>query len=269
MNKLLAEFAVQNPGNDEIIISRLGQHSFLMKTAGKMIAFDPFLSNEYQRLIPSFIAPEEFCGIDIVLCSHDHGDHLDRPALAAMAAASPQAVFVVPEAVRHTVTEIPADRLCGMNDGEIREVSGITIRAVAAAHEFLDRTPEGLYPYLGFVVTCPAGSVYHSGDCCVYDGLLPKLNDPPPDLMLLPINGRDAVRLRNNCIGNMTWQEAVDLAGWSGCRMVIPAHYDMFEGNLADPSEFLDYAGVKYPGMKTMLLNPGVVTRLRLRQFAF
>ena len=52
-------------------------------------------------------------------------------------------------------------------------------------------------------------------------------------------------------------------------EMVIPTHYDMFEGNLADPSEFLDYAGVKYPGMKTMLLNPGVVTRLRLRQFAF
>ena len=259
------EFAGQNPGAGEMIICRLGQHSFLLKTAGKVIAFDPYLTDESNRLISPLIPAEEFCGIDIILCSHDHGDHLDRPSLAAMAAASPQAVFVVPEAVRPSVTEISPDRLCGMNDGEEKFFDGISIRAVAAAHEFLDRSAGGLYPYLGFVVTTPAGSVYHSGDCCVYDGLLPKVSDPAPDLMLLPINGRAAIRLRNNCIGNMTWQEAADLAGWSGCRMVSPAHYDMFKGNLADPFEFLDYVKVKYPEMRTLLLDPGVVTRLKLR----
>ncbi|MBE6356102.1 MAG: MBL fold metallo-hydrolase [Lentisphaerae bacterium] len=265
MNKIIAEFTGRETAADEICLCRLGQHSFLLKINGVMIAFDPYLSADGNRLIPPLIAADEFCSMDIICCSHDHGDHLDRPVLAAMAAASPRAVFVLPRAIQKTVTEIPADRIWGMNDGETKSFHGITIRAVAAAHEFLDRGADGLYPYLGFVVSAPFCSVYHSGDCCVYDGLLGKVSDPAPDLMLLPINGRDAVRLRNNCIGNMTWQEAADLAGWSGTRMVIPAHYDMFDGNLADPSGFLDYVSVKYPEMQSRLLAPGEVVCLKLR----
>lgn len=265
MNKILGEFAALQLAEDEIGLCRLGQHSFLLKAGGVMIAIDAYLTAESNRLIPPLIPAEEFCGIDIMLCSHDHGDHLDRPSLAAMAAASPGAVFIVPEAIRPTITEIPADRICGMNDSEVREFGTVSIRAVAAAHEFLDKTAEGLFPYLGFVISTPAGSIYHSGDCCVYDGLLPKVSNPAPDLMLLPINGRDAVRLRRNCIGNMTWQEAADLAGWSKTGMVIPAHYDMFEGNLADPEPFIDYVNVKYPDMKSRLTDPGAVIRLKLR----
>ena len=73
------------------------------------------------------------------------------------------------------------------------------------------------------------------------------------------INGRDAVRYKANCIGNMTYQEAADLAGWCGTSMVIPAHYDMFQGNLENPELFIDYMTVKYPMVRSKILHPGEI----------
>ena len=47
-------------------------------------------------------------------------------------------------------------------------------------------------------------------------------------------------------LGQMTYQEAADLAGDTGSSMAIPGHWDMFEINSSDPNEFADYIKVKY-----------------------
>jgi L-ascorbate metabolism protein UlaG (beta-lactamase superfamily) len=62
----------------------------------------------------------------------------------------------------------------------------------------------------------------------------------------IPINGRDAKRYRQNWIGNMTYQEAADLAGDVMPSLVIPGHWDMFEINGEDPVLFADYIDAKY-----------------------
>ncbi|MBR1967176.1 MAG: MBL fold metallo-hydrolase [Lentisphaeria bacterium] len=259
MNPIIQKLLSISPVFRSIAICRLGQHSFLVKADGIIIAFDPYLTADNNRLIASLISPDDFCNIDVICCSHDHGDHIDRQALKAMAQASPNAVFIVPEAVKNSISEISSERMIGMNDEETVSVGNIQIKAIAAAHEMLDQTAEGLYPYLGYIVSVNGVSIYHSGDCCVYEGLLSKLKKSIPDIMLLPINGRDAVRLKNNCIGNMTYQEAADLAGWCGTSMVIPAHYDMFHGNLENPELFMDYMAVKYPMVRSKIMHPGEI----------
>ena len=134
----------------------------------------------------------------------------------------------------------------------------LTIHALASAHEFLDRdSATGKYPYLGFVIEAGGCTFYHSGDCCLYEGLVTKLRAFSPCAMFLPINGRDARRLRANCIGNFTYQEAADLAGAVGCKLVVPAHYDMFAMNLGPADEFIDYIHVKYPAMQVLKPNYG------------
>jgi len=91
--------------------------------------------------------------------------------------------------------------------------------------------------------------IYHAGDTLRYEGMLPKLRAfGQIDAALLPINGRDAARYRRRCIGNMTFQEAVDLAGELGIRTAIPGHWDMFADNPGDPKAFADYLEAKYPG---------------------
>lgn len=106
--------------------------------------------------------------------------------------------------------------------------------------------------------------IYHAGDTVRYEGMLPKLKAfGPIDAALLPINGRDAERYRRNCIGNMTFQEAADLAGELQPALAIPGHWDMFADNPGDPDAFADYLAVKYGG-RIRAVRPALLAPVRI-----
>ena len=65
----------------EAALSWFGQASFAARGGGVTVLFDPFLSPYDGRLHASPLAPEEAVGIDVVLCSHEHVDHLDVPSI--------------------------------------------------------------------------------------------------------------------------------------------------------------------------------------------
>jgi L-ascorbate metabolism protein UlaG (beta-lactamase superfamily) len=265
MNEIIKTFSELHPAFGQAAICRLGQHSFLLKVGETMIAVDPFLSEFPGRLVPPLIPAAELEGVDLILGSHDHEDHIDRPALPLMASASPEAKLIVPEALLAGMDCFPRERILGSDDLKRHEVAGVTITGIAAAHEFFDRDAAGHHPYLGYVIHGNGVTIYHSGDCCIYEGLLGKLAAFDCDLLLLPINGRDARRYSGGFIGNMTYQEAADLAGWLETPLTIPGHYDMFAGNTEDPLLFTEYMRVKYPALKTEMLSPGEVRLLTLR----
>jgi L-ascorbate 6-phosphate lactonase len=237
----------------------LGQASFIVKLGRQVIYFDPYLSPHPKRLIPPLLTPDQVNNADLVLCSHDHEDHIDTGSLPCIADASPNAVIVVPKAVQNYVTElgISAERIVGLNDGQAWENESMTVMAVKAKHEFFDVTAEGNYPYLGYIVRSGDTCVYHSGDTLVYDGLAETLRQFRPQVVFVPINGRDAKRYSAGCIGNMTYQEAVDLVGEVHPELAVPMHYNMFEGNTEDPQLFADYLHVKYPTVKSWIGSVG------------
>ena len=239
----------------------LGQHSFIVKIKSATIYIDPYLSDDPDRKVPSILKAEEVTNAVLVLGSHDHDDHIDRNAWPQLASASPKAMFVVPEILRQELSGslgIPSERFVGLTDGESVDLNNIKITAVAAAHEFLDKDEGvGLYPYLGYIIESDGCAIYHSGDTCIYEGLQTKLSKWNFDTAFLPINGRDARRFAAGCIGNMTYQEAADLAGTLKPALTVPAHYDMFEGNTEDPQLFVDYMNVKYPNLKVCVCNYG------------
>jgi L-ascorbate metabolism protein UlaG (beta-lactamase superfamily) len=53
-----------------------------------------------RRLVPAFAGPAALGPIDLVLITHAHFDHLDRPTLATLARLSPHAHVVVPRGTR-------------------------------------------------------------------------------------------------------------------------------------------------------------------------
>ena len=127
------------------------------------------------------------------------------------------------------------------------QIGDITIHAIPAAHEFLSPDGEGRYPCLQYIIEGSGKRIYHAGDTLRYEGMLPLLQAfGPIDAALLPINGRDGARYRRDCIGNMTFQEAVDLAGELRAGLVIPGHWDMFADNPGNPRAFADYLDAKY-----------------------
>jgi len=239
----------------------LGQHSFVVKIGATVCYLDPFLSPFPGRQVPTLLKPDEISNATVVLGSHDHADHIDRDAWPGIAAASPQAKFMVPALLREKIVReigLPAERVVGVDAGISAEVGGITVSAVPAAHEFLDTDPAtGLHPYLGFVLESAGITVYHAGDCCLYEGMQALLRRWTLDLAFLPINGRDAQRLAAGCIGNMTYQEAADLAGAIRPRLTVPAHFEMFATNSENPQLFVDYMRVKYPALPTLVPRHG------------
>ena len=252
---LIRDVETCSAGPGQLALWWLGQHSFIAKTGSTIIYIDPFLSPLDGRQVPPLVTPELVQHADIICGTHDHADHIDRPLWPALADASPTAKFIVPDLLRDRLAqELPLsiDRLIGLDDGRSVEVAGIKISAVAAAHEFLDQDPvSGRYPYLGLIFEANGLTFYHAGDTVWYEGLQTKLRKWKFDLMLLPINGRDARRLSTGIIGNMTYQEAADLSGPLQPGLVIPTHYEMFAGNPGDPAAFQEYMQVKYPTVKT------------------
>lgn len=258
---LIRDINACKPGYGELTLWWLGQHSFVVKLGEHVIYLDPFLSEFEGREVPPLLSPRDVTNASIVMGSHDHEDHIDRAAWPDIASASPDARFVVPDILVDDVsrsTGISTGRFVGLDDAKSVDLDGVKITGIASAHEFLDRDPAtGRYPYLGFVVEANGCTIYHSGDCCVYEGLLTKLKQWKFDAVFLPINGRDAKRYANGCIGNMTYQEAVDLAGELGPRHTIPAHYEMFSENSEDPNLFVRYMEVKYPKLDVIVPRHG------------
>ncbi|MBI5725393.1 MAG: MBL fold metallo-hydrolase [Planctomycetes bacterium] len=248
----------------------LGQHSFAVKIGDAVCYLDPYLKADKSRLMPQVLQPVDMTNAAIIFGSHDHGDHIDRAAWPEIAKASPGAVFVVPMLLRQRIVDelrLPADRVLGVDVERGATVGGIKISAVPAAHEFLDLDPAtGLHPYLGFVIEANDFCIYHSGDTCIYEGMQAALRRWRIDLTFLPINGRDAKRLAANCIGNMTYQEAADLAGAIRPGLTVPAHYGMFEFNTQAPQPFADYMKIKYPHLAVkipVLAEPAAVKSTR------
>ena len=258
---LLADIDEYQAADGQFAIWWLGQHGFVIKLRSAILYLDVYFSHHPDRQVPNLLEPGEVTHADVVLGTHDHGDHIDRESWPGLDNASSRATFVVPELLRESLAKdlgMPVGRFLGLTDGQSAEIHGVKITAVAAAHEFLDRDEQsGLYPYLGYVIEADGATIYHAGDTCIYEGLQARLRHWQCDLVLLPINGRDAKRLASGCVGNMTYQEAADLAGTLRPGLTVPTHYEMFAENSEDPQLFVDYMQIKYPNLKTHICQHG------------
>jgi L-ascorbate metabolism protein UlaG (beta-lactamase superfamily) len=218
-----------------------GQSSVALRLGGATVLIDPFLSPHPERLVPPPFAPEDAHGVDLILITHDHLDHLDELALPAIATASPQATVVVPEDIVERVTRLGIERarVCGLAaDGRI-EVAGVTVDAVPACHANGADDAYRLGPFLGYVVSGGGARIYHAGDTVLFDGLVDRLRQLRVDLALLPINGRDEEREAKGIVGNIDAREAAQLAHDIGASAAVPLHWDMFATNPGDPGAFV------------------------------
>lgn len=237
----------------------LGQNGFAFAGGGARVYVDLYLRDDPRRATPVPFLPEHLFGADLILGTHDHGDHVDRTALPGILAASPNARIVVSKVVASRLISegYEAQRILGLDDGQSLEIGNVRISAIRAAHEFFDRDPDLGYPHLGFAVTMNGVTFFHAGDGVPWEGLISAVAAHKPDILFVPINGRDGERYRRNIIGNFTFQEAVDFCGALRPRLAVPMHYDMFPGNQERVERFTDYLTAKYPDIPFWVGRPG------------
>jgi L-ascorbate metabolism protein UlaG (beta-lactamase superfamily) len=243
----------------------LGQASFALRGRDTTILIDPFLSDYPGRQFPAPFSATEASGIDLILITHEHVDHLDRPSIPDLVDASPEARFVVP---RPLVEEmyglgVAPRRVIGVQPGEAVSLAGITIHPVPAMHgihpadayTFGQKASGGLYRFLGYVVNVGGVHIYHAGDTIHYEGMEAWLRPLNVDVTVLPISGRDKEREAEDIVGNLDHEEAVRLASDIGAAMLIPMHYDMFARNPGYPEQAVEVARERYPDLSVLLLS--------------
>jgi L-ascorbate 6-phosphate lactonase len=206
-----------------------------------------------------------------VLATHEHLDHLDLPAWPILAGASPAARFVVPEPLVPIVVRagIPADRVEGVRVGQPVRLGSAIVTAVPARHgvDVADgytlgdtTTPR----WVGYVVELGGVRLYHAGDTRAHPRIIEAVAPLRPDVAFLPINGRDAERERRNIVGNLTPDEAAQVARDLSVTQAIPIHFDVVRGNTGRPEAFVaamrrrhPAASVWVPGLGGGIVWPG------------
>lgn len=118
-----------------------------------------------------------------------------------MVTANPNLKIIVPESTAGHAKDMgsPADKIILIDAGQTVTIDrDIHIDSLPSAHETLTTDADGKHLYLGYVTRFGGLSIYHSGDCVPYRGLVNTLAARNIDLALLPIDGRDGYRRERN-----------------------------------------------------------------------
>src|SRR5437868_4402401 len=230
-----------------------GQAGFRLAAGNSRVLVDPFLTGRPDRRYEPPAAAADFADVTLVLCTHEHVDHLDLPFLREFCAVNGTARIVVPLPVVEIAAAggIDRARLAAAVPGEELHDRDVTVHPVPARHGIGGDEPvvyefsaggsspgDGPVRFLGYVLEIGGIRFYHSGDCLVYPELPGTLTALAPDVLMIPINGRDHMREARGIVGNMNETEAAWLCAQVGPSYVIPMHYECIAGNTGNPGHF-------------------------------
>ena len=221
----------------------LGGAGYAVKSPETTLLIDPFVgpSNppDWVRAIPAPCAPDDLPLVAATLLTHEHSDHADPLALAALGrrAAGTAIGSAACIAVAHD-SGFPPERCRVLNYDEHLTIGDIAVTAVPmldpAAHD-----PNG------YVLEIDGFTLLHCGD-----GLY------SPDFVTLAARWRfDAicVSVGANPIGKhyyMTEVDAARAARDTGTDQLILQHYDLWSGLTLDPRRVATVARWYCPGVR-------------------
>ncbi len=205
-----------------LTIRWIGQGGFILTDGVHEICIDPYLSDVVNRIAqrPRMVAPciePEALQSDVVVCTHNHLDHVDIDAIPRMN--KEEKIFLAPEHAREQLLACGVRHYQRFDEGDCFTLGDFSLEAVYAAHTV---------PAIGVMVRHNGVTLYFSGDT-LYDARLTALADKHIDVMFICINGK---------LGNMNVDEAVTLTHEVSPRVGVPIHYGMFESNTEDPTKY-------------------------------
>ena len=216
-----------------------GHSNFKMEDGGVSVLVDPF----FEGNASTSSKWQDVGKVDIVLVTHDHGDHVGS-AVDICKATGAALGAVVGTAGKLQSAGIPQEQVLngiGFNIGGTLSVKGVSITMIPAFHTTESGTP------VGYIVRMSSGfTFYHAGDTGIFSdmGLYAELY--PLDLALLPIGG----------VFTMDGRQAALAARLLKVKAVVPMHYATFPVLQQNADSFKTLLAEQAPGCKCVVLQP-------------
>ncbi|WP_372836556.1 MBL fold metallo-hydrolase [Puniceibacterium confluentis] len=213
----------------EITVHPVEHASFVMETPAGVICCDPVGAASLYEGLPA---------ADIILVTHEHGDHYNADTLTALMGG--QTALLTNPAVHDLLPETLKSRASRIGNGESIEMAGLTIDAVPAYNFTEGRTnfhPKGRDN--GYVLSFDGFRVYISGDT----------EDTPEMRALADI---DIAFLCMNLPFTMDAQAAASAVADFRPDYVYPYHFRGRDGGTQDPAVF---AGLVSDAVEVKIAN--------------
>ncbi|MEX2425525.1 MAG: MBL fold metallo-hydrolase [Thermomicrobiaceae bacterium] len=195
-------------------ITWFAQSSFRIEHAGMRIYIDPFRIPDGEPIA------------DVILISHDHGDHLSADDIAKVRGSDTSVVIgpAVEGKVDQPVTVLAPYEATSVGELSVRAVPAYTVTKFRDSGEATHPKEAG---HVGFVFELGNLSFYFLGDTDV----IPEMdNIGPVDYAFMPVSG----------VFVMTAEEAAEAASIIKPGVAIPCHYGVVVGSAGDAARFAD-----------------------------
>ncbi|RVT87011.1 MBL fold metallo-hydrolase [Rhodobacteraceae bacterium CCMM004] len=213
-----------------ITVHPVSHASFVMETPAGVIYVDPVGGADAYADLP---------GADLILITHEHGDHYDAETLEALH--GPETRFVTNPAVGGMLPEAIAAKNQVIANGEATRDLGVEILAIPAyniTEGRLNFHPQGRDN--GYVLNFEDFVVYVSGD-----------TEGVPEMRAL--EGIDLAFVCMNLPFTMAAEQAADAVAEFAPAYVFPYHYRGRDDGTQDPEEFA-----------RLLAEAGAITEVRM-----
>lgn len=242
-------------------VTYVGHATVLVELDGMRILTDPLLrSRVFHLRRHGAVDVERLRGVDAVLVSHAHWDHLDRPSLRRLGT---EKLIVVPRGAGRLLRKRAFSQIVEIDVGETVAVGAVTVEATRAEHDAA-RGPFGVRaPALGYVLS-GSRRVYFAGDTDLFPGMAELA---PIDLALLPVSGWGPTLPA----GHLDPHRAAEVLRLLEPRIAVPIHWGTYSVitprqtarlRRTPADEFVQHAAEIAPAVDVRVLEPGETLEL-------
>jgi len=246
-------------------LTYVGHATLLVELDGVRLLTDPLLRGHMGPLV-RYAPPvdlESLRGVDAVLISHAHVDHLDVRSLRLL---DTSARLVVARGCGRVVRRLGFAAVEELDEEDTTTVGRLTIEATPAEHPG-KRYPAGRGGVSLGLVARGSRSIYFAGDT----GLFPEMTriGPHLDIACLPVSGWGPTLPDEDHLSPLNAAKALQLLR---PHLAIPVHWGTYappyvsrlwkNGGAQPPEAFVRYAHVLAPDVHVRVLGPGESLRL-------
>jgi L-ascorbate metabolism protein UlaG (beta-lactamase superfamily) len=237
-------------------LTYVGHATVVIDLDGVRLITDPVLRQRVLHLRRvGAVSPAALRGLDAVLLSHAHWDHLDMPSLERLGKELP---IVCPKGLGGLLRRKRFAHVTTLEVSEEVRIGTLAVRAVHAEHDG-GRGPLGAAGELGFVIT-GSRTVYFAGDTDLFDDLASM---GPVDAALVPVAGWGS----KVGPGHLDPERAAEAIRRLQPRVAIPIHWGTLAPigrvpDLESPHEFARLLSELAPNVEVRVLEPGETLEL-------